>query len=80
MSLAREEWMSLSDEVMTTGELADYLRVHPSTVYKLLRRRDLPAFKVGSDWRFRRAEIERWMRAQQPQHRHYVTRDSHARL
>jgi excisionase family DNA binding protein len=47
--------------VMTTKELADYLRVHPSTVYKLLRRRQVPAFRIGSDWRFNKEKIDQWM-------------------
>ena len=46
--------------VLTVRELADYLKVHPSTVYRLLRERQLPAFKVGSDWRFNREEIDHW--------------------
>jgi excisionase family DNA binding protein len=47
-------------EVMTVKELADYLRVHPTTVYRLLRTRQLPGFRVGSEWRFNRAAIEQW--------------------
>jgi excisionase family DNA binding protein len=53
---------SLSDiaSVLTVRELSNYLRVHPSTVYRLLRTGQLPAFKVGSDWRFSVEEIDRW--------------------
>jgi excisionase family DNA binding protein len=47
--------------VMTTEEVAQYLHVHPSTVYRLLKNRSIPAFKVGSEWRFSRDSIERWM-------------------
>jgi hypothetical protein len=32
-------------QIMTVKEVADYLRVHPITVYRLLRQRQLPAFK-----------------------------------
>lgn len=35
--------------IMTVKELAAYLRVHPSTLYKLLRRGDLPGFRIGTD-------------------------------
>jgi excisionase family DNA binding protein len=45
---------------MTLEEVASYLRVHPSTIYRLLKRRQLPAFKVGSDWRFNLESIDRW--------------------
>jgi excisionase family DNA binding protein len=46
--------------VLTLDEVASYLRVHPSTVYRLLRKRSLPAFKAGSDWRFNLASIDQW--------------------
>jgi excisionase family DNA binding protein len=49
------------EPVMTVKELADYLRVHSTTIYRLLRRGELPAFKIGSDWRFNRARIDAWM-------------------
>ena len=48
------------DRIMTVAELSEYLRVHPSTIYKLLRSGDLPGFRVGSDWRFNTELIDRW--------------------
>jgi excisionase family DNA binding protein len=47
-----------SSRVMTVKELSDYLKVHPSTVYRQLKRGGLPAFKVGSDWRFNIESID----------------------
>lgn len=46
--------------VMTVRELSAYLRVHPSTVYKLLRRGELPGFRIGTDWRFNAEAIDKW--------------------
>ncbi len=46
--------------VLTLGEVAGYLRVHPSTIYRLVKKKLLPAFKVGSDWRFNLESIDRW--------------------
>jgi excisionase family DNA binding protein len=46
--------------VLTLEEVASYLRVHPSTIYRLLKKRRLPAFRVGSDWRFNVESIDRW--------------------
>jgi excisionase family DNA binding protein len=46
--------------VMTLRETSSYLRVHPSTIYKLLRNGELPGFRIGSDWRFNAEEIDRW--------------------
>lgn len=51
-------------KVLTVKELADYLRVHTSTIYRLLKYRRLPAFKVGSDWRFNMESIDRWREQQ----------------
>ncbi|GEM_PF-5366860 len=47
---------------LKVGEVARVLRCHPSTVYRLLRRGELRGFKLGSDWRFLRSEVERFMR------------------
>ena len=46
--------------VLTIREVAEFLRVHPSTVYRLLKHRQIPAFRVGSDYRFSREEIDQW--------------------
>jgi excisionase family DNA binding protein len=46
--------------VLTVKDLSNYLKVHPSTIYRLLKTGQLPAFKVGSDWRFNVEDIERW--------------------
>jgi excisionase family DNA binding protein len=47
--------------VLTVGEVAKYLRVHQTTIYRLLKTHKLPAFRVGSDWRFNLETIEKWM-------------------
>jgi excisionase family DNA binding protein len=51
----------MSPSVLTVADLCDYLKVHPSTIYRLLKTRQLPAFRIGSDWRFNVEEIERWL-------------------
>lgn len=35
--------------IMTVHELSAYLNVHTSTIYRVLKQRQLPAFQVGSD-------------------------------
>jgi excisionase family DNA binding protein len=47
---------------MTVPMLARYLRCHPSTIYRLLKGKEIPAFKIGSDWRFQKSTIENWLR------------------
>ncbi len=50
-----------SGEILTVSEVAAYLNVHTSTVYRLLTRGRIPAFKVGSDWRFSRTRLKEWI-------------------
>ena len=54
------ENMADAPKVLTVNELAEYLRVHRSTIYRLLKRGDLPGFKIGSDWRFNVEVIDQW--------------------
>jgi excisionase family DNA binding protein len=49
------------NEIMEAREVASFLRLHLFTVHKLAREGKLPAFKIGSDWRFRRSSIEAWV-------------------
>lgn len=46
---------------MTVKEVAAYLHIHPSTVYRLTRLQGLPFFRVGESYRFDRDEIEKWI-------------------
>ena len=57
-------------EVLTVKEVCEILRVHPTTVYKLTKQGKIPSFRIGTDWRFRADQIERWM----------VEKSMHARL
>lgn len=52
--------METAVKVLTVNELADYLRVHRSTIYRLLKKGQLPGFKIGSDWRFNVEVIDDW--------------------
>ena len=47
-------------KVLTVNELSEYLRVHRSTIYRLLKKGQLPGFKIGSDWRFNVEAIDEW--------------------
>jgi excisionase family DNA binding protein len=53
------------DPVMTAEDCAHYLRVHRTTIYRLLKHHGLPAFKIGSDWRFRKSQVDAWVSKQQ---------------
>lgn len=49
-------------EIMTAKEVADYLNLHTLTVHRYAREGKIPAFKIGSDWRFHKKYIERWIK------------------
>ena len=51
--------------VMTPKEVAEYLHLHLATLYKLIKRGEIPSFKIGSDHRFMRDEIEKWLAEKQ---------------
>ena len=50
--------------IMTLEEVAKYLRVHKSTVYRLAQNGTIPAVKVAYQWRFKKAHIDAWLSAQ----------------
>lgn len=51
-------------DVLTLREVAALLRVAEKTAYTLAQGGDLPGFKVGGQWRFRRSDIDAWIEAQ----------------
>jgi excisionase family DNA binding protein len=54
--------MRKKDEVvMTVDEVAGYLRIPRSSVYKLAQEGRIPCQKAGRQWRFHRAAIDEWL-------------------
>lgn len=61
--MATGKWtVRSSTPVMTLREVAAYLQVHPSTIYRMLKVNAIPAFKIGSDYRFSYEAIDAWVR------------------
>jgi excisionase family DNA binding protein len=52
--------MAGEQTVINVRELSEYLRVNQATIYRLVRAGRLPAFRVGSNWRFNAHDIEKW--------------------
>lgn len=50
--------------VLTVSEVADWLRVHPQTVYRWAHEGKLPGFQLGGTWRFASDIIDRWINEQ----------------
>ncbi len=56
---------TIAGSVLTIDELAAYLKVAKSTLYKLCQEGKVPGQKVGRHWRFRKETIDRWLDEQQ---------------
>jgi excisionase family DNA binding protein len=48
-------------EIMTTKEIAEYLRLHQITVCKYAAQGEIPAIRVGRVWRFDKEAIDKWI-------------------
>ena len=53
--------------MLTISEVAEYLKLHELTVRRLAREGELPAFKVGRQWRIQRAKLQEWIDARSGQ-------------
>lgn len=54
----------MDDTILTVRQVADYLKVTERTLYRLAQEGKIPAFKVGGTWRFRRGDLDQWIRDQ----------------
>lgn len=52
------------DEILTVKELAEYLKIAEKTAYCFASEDKVPGFKVGSAWRFKKTEIDAWIKRQ----------------
>ncbi|WP_322995115.1 methylation-associated defense system helix-turn-helix domain-containing protein MAD1 [Castellaniella sp.] len=50
-------------EILTLDDVAAYLKAGKKTVYRLAQQGEIPGFKLGGAWRFRRSELDRWIAA-----------------
>jgi len=48
--------------IMTSKEVAEYLRIPVRTLYKLCQEGRIPATKVGKHWRFRKDMLDKWFK------------------
>ncbi len=57
--------MANESELLDAREAAVYLKLNEQTVRRLAREKQIPAFKVGGSWRFKRSSLEEWAEEQQ---------------
>ena len=51
----------MEDDILTIEEVAKYLRVSERTVYDWAQKGEIPSGKIGTVWRFKKSEIEKWV-------------------
>lgn len=51
----------MQDDILTIEEVASYLRVSDRTVYDWAQKGEIPAGKIGTVWRFKKSEVEKWV-------------------
>lgn len=50
------------DKWLTLEQIAEYLQISTSSIYKMAQKGKIPAYKVGRQWRFRKEEIDKWIK------------------
>ena len=53
----------LADRWLSVEEVSAYLGIKPDTAYKWIGRNGMPAHKVGRLWKFRKEEVDEWVRS-----------------
>lgn len=56
--------MTMTDQILTLKEVAQYLKLTEKTAYRLAAEKKLPGFKVGGSWRFKMTDLEEWIEEQ----------------
>ena len=52
----------MDDRWLSVDEIAQYVGIKRDTVYKWIEEKGMPAHKVGRLWKFRRMEVDAWVR------------------
>jgi putative molybdopterin biosynthesis protein len=52
------------NEIMKIDEVAAYLQIHVATLYRLIKRGGFPCFRIGTDYRFIKSEVDAWRLSQ----------------
>jgi len=64
MSVKQKQKDLIMDRWLTLEQVSEYLQISVSSIYNMARKGKIPAYKVGRQWRFRKEEIDKWVRMQ----------------
>lgn len=57
----RKKRSEQEETLMTLSDVAVYLQIAERTVYQWSQRSQIPSFKLGNVWRFKRSDLEAWI-------------------
>jgi excisionase family DNA binding protein len=49
------------NDILTAQDLSEYLKITTTTIHKLAQQGKIPCFKIGSEWRFKKDLIDKWL-------------------
>jgi len=52
------------EKLLTLPQLAEYLQLGKSTVYKMVQKGEIPGIKIANQWRFEKSDIDKWLQSQ----------------
>ncbi len=53
----------MEDRWLSVDDIAAYLGIKRDTVYRWISERNMPGHKIGRLWKFRKEEVDEWMRS-----------------
>ena len=59
--MTRQNAFPKHSQLMTIKEVANYLGIHAITVYRLIKKTDIPTLKLGGQWRFKKDVLDNWL-------------------
>ena len=59
----------MPEPLLTAGDVAAWLKLNIETVYDLIAKDQLPAIKIGGQWRFQEAQIRAWLGRRRAAHK-----------
>lgn len=64
MTFGDQEGFGGDPQFLTTDDVLGYLRVNARTVYRLIKNGEIPAVRIGRQWRIRRCDLDSWLDSQ----------------
>jgi len=59
--MEKEDKKNSKRQIMTTKEAAKYLGIHLVTLYRLIKKGEIPSFRIGGLWRLKKDLLDEWI-------------------